>query len=140
MTRLLTAALVVLVAVQSWLLLSRSGPRVVPLVLPYRVADLPAPAPSGEPGPVMTTDDVVRGLLVLQEEGRLTEAQRRALLPLVQEASERKERLLRMRQEEERLQGALAEKAVRVLERLSPDQREWLLSNRDETERLLRAR
>lgn len=139
MTRVLTLGLLVLVAAQTWLFLAKARDPVVPLVLPYRVADLPPTGPA-EPGPVMTTDDVIRGLLVLQEEGRLTEAQRRELLPLVQEAAERKERLLRLRQEEERLQGALAEKAVRVLERLSPDQREWLLSNRDETERLLRAR
>lgn len=145
----LGALLLVAVAAQTWLFLERTrAHRVVPVVLPYRLPDPGAPPPPEDlpasgPGPVMTTDDVVRGLLVLSDGSAagvpaLTEAQRRALFPLVREAAERKRRLLELRREEEGLQAALAARAVPILRSLSPRQLEVLLSNRDETERLLR--
>lgn len=154
--RLTTALFVLLVAataLQTWLFVTRSqSTTVVPIVLPYRVEDLgappsppvsPLPAPSTAPaGPLMTTDDLVRGLLALSDQAdaslTLSPAQKQQLIPLVREAASRKERLHMLRKKEETLQQSLAEKGVAILQVLTPQQRDALLSNRDETERLLR--
>jgi len=143
----LVALLLVALALQAFLVLSHRSGRPLAVVLPYRAEDLergtePPSSKGGAAGPAMTTDDLVRGLLSLCEHGdaslQLTERQRARLLPLVREAAARKERLHVLRKRQEELGRALTAGGIAVAGALSPAQLDAILSNRDETERLLR--
>lgn len=88
----------------------------------------------------ITTDDVIRGLNVLYEEDgelQLTPAQKEKLLPLVKRAAEGKKKLHNLRKEEELLQYSVMKKTADLFMALTPDQRAYIRSNRDEIERIL---
>ena len=89
---------------------------------------------------IITTDDVIRGLNILyEEEGefQLTPQQKEKLLPLVKKAAEGKERIHNLRKEEELLQYSVMKKTADLFMALTPDQRAYIRSNRDEVERIL---
>lgn len=92
-------------------------------------------------GPTLTIEDVVRGLLVMEEHPEkglaLDPAQRRALAPLLEAAARERDEMLRLADQRRQAEAEQAALTARVLQSLTPDQRRALQSLTPEHRRAL---
>lgn len=138
--------LLICLAFQIWFLLSlRFEKGNLPLLLPYTSQDMEMARESGQHhrespgsnGPIMTTDDLIRGILVIEEDKnlKLSSSQKEQILPLVKEAAQAKEKLHQLRKRKQILQAESCEKAIRIFSELTEQQRSYIRANRDEVEK-----
>ncbi|MES2644328.1 MAG: hypothetical protein V4850_32885 [Myxococcota bacterium] len=87
-------------------------------------------------GEFVTIEDLARGVLALENgslpgAAPLTAAERAALAPLVRQAAEDRLALLAVEGEIAAVEASLQDRARRIAETLTPEQRAWIVAQRD---------
>lgn len=90
----------------------------------------------GAVGELVTIEDLARGVLALEEGALpgvapLTVAERARLAPLMKQASDHRDELLRTEAQISEAETRLGEKATEIALTLTPDQRAWIIAQRD---------